>query len=105
MEQTGNIPPDRVWLKTWESLKGDRLKEQTLGSKDDAKAKKNQTWPKWLENEQDKQEVLGQTGSSQKRESRKWTFNSNVTTMTKRNKKVTKPTESDSWEGDYDKDR
>lgn len=65
MEETGNTPTEREWLKTWETIKGHRMEGQTLGSKNDARAKKNYTWPKWLENEPDKQEVVGQTGSGQ----------------------------------------
>lgn len=41
VEQTGKIPSKREWLKTWETIKGDRMKGQTLGSKNDARAKKN----------------------------------------------------------------
>lgn len=41
VEWTGNIPSKREWLKPWETIKGDRMKGQTLGSKNDARAKKN----------------------------------------------------------------
>ena len=47
-------PTDREWLKTQDTIKGDRTKGQTLGSKNDTRAKKNQTWPRRLENEPDK---------------------------------------------------
>lgn len=43
--------------------------------------------------------------AAKKRESRKWTFSNNMTTMTKRKKKFTKQTEDDSWKGDYDNER
>ena len=47
-------PTDREWLKTQDTIKGDRTKGQTLGSKNDTRAKKNQTWPRRVENEPDK---------------------------------------------------
>lgn len=40
--------------------------------------------------------------TAKKRGSRKWTFNNNMATMTKRKKKFTKQIKSDSWKGDYD---
>lgn len=43
--------------------------------------------------------------AAKKRRSRKWTFNNNMATMTKRKKKFTKQTKSDSWKGDYDNKR
>lgn len=52
-------PTDREWLKTQDTIKETEQKGQTLGSKNDTRAKKNQTWPRWLENEPDKQEVVG----------------------------------------------
>lgn len=50
----------------------------------------NWTNRKWL----DRQEA------AKKRRSRKWTFNNNMATMTKRKKTLTKQTKSDSWKGD-----
>lgn len=55
----------------------------------------NWTNRKWL----DRQEA------AKKRRFRKWTFNNNMATMTKRKKLFTKQTKSDSWKGDYDNKR
>ena len=89
-------PTDREWLKTQGTIKGDRTKGQTLGSKNDTRAKKNQTRPRWLENEPDKQEVVGQTGSSQGKRIQEVDLQNNMAATTKKEKKFTKQTESDS---------
>lgn len=50
---------------------GKSLRRQTkghpLGSKTYARAKKNETWPRWPENIVNKQEVLRETGSSREK--------------------------------------
>lgn len=50
-------------LKTWDATKETEQKGHTLGSKTDARAKQNQTPPRWLENTLNKQEVVRETGS------------------------------------------
>lgn len=75
---------------------GKSLRRQTkghpLGSKTYARAKKNETWPRWLENIVNKQEVLRETGSSRekKRIQEVDLQKNNMATVTKREKKSRK---------------